>query len=151
MTVPIFLPKTLRDSKLQFHAPKKFFLLPAFINMDTTQLRKALSELPPTSLISEISEVQNTIAHLLKSNQEMREFNEEQNDLDLIQAIQENQDLIQRKEKQVNLTLAVIRERLGEAAWREVGSNIKEFREQHAQQLQTEKKREEKEENGVYL
>ncbi|KAG1148879.1 hypothetical protein G6F37_004347 [Rhizopus arrhizus] len=119
--------------------------------MDTTQLRKALSELPPNSLISEISEVQNTIAHLLKSNQEMREFNEEQNDLDLIQAIQENQDLIQRKEKQVNLTLAVIRERLGEAAWREVGSNIKEFREQHAQQLQTEKKREEKEENGVYL
>lgn len=150
MTVPIFLPKTLRDSKLQFHAPKKFFL-PAFINMDTTQLRKALNELPPSSLISEISEVQNTIAHLLKSNQEMREFNEEQNDLDLIQAIQENQDLIQRKEKQVNLTLAVIRERLGEAAWREVGSNIKEFREQHAQQLQTEKKREEKEENGVYL
>ncbi|KAG1467307.1 hypothetical protein G6F56_004479 [Rhizopus delemar] len=114
--------------------------------MNDTHLRKALNELPSSSLISEITEIQNTIAHLLKSNQEMREFNAEQSDQDLVQAIQENQELIQRKEKQVDLTLTVVRERLGEAAWREIGNDVKEFREIHARELEAEKN-----EQGVFL
>lgn len=103
--------------------------------MNPAQLEKALNELPPNSLITEIPEIQNAIAHLLKSNQEMCEFDPQSQDPDLIQAIKENKDLIKRKEKQVDLTLRVIRERLGEAAWREMGSNVKEFREIHKQGL----------------
>ncbi|KAI9262009.1 hypothetical protein BY458DRAFT_534606 [Sporodiniella umbellata] len=114
--------------------------------MNDTQLRKALNDLPSDSLISEISETQNTIVHLLKSNQELREYNEEESDPDLVQAIQENKALIERKEKQVDLTLDVIRERLGQAAWREVGSDVLEFRKIHAEALQTEKNKE-----GVFL
>ncbi|CEG68015.1 hypothetical protein RMATCC62417_04353 [Rhizopus microsporus] len=119
--------------------------------MNMTQLRKALDELPATSLISEVHEIQNCITHLIKSNHEMKEFDTEQNDPDLTQAIKENQDLIQKKQEQINLTLEVIRERLGEAAWREVGSDIKAFKEKYAQELQLEKKEERMEEDGVYL
>lgn len=112
--------------------------------MEPAQLEKALNELPPATLITEIPEIQNAIAHLLKSNQEMLEY--DANDVDLQQAIKENKDLITRKEKQVDLTLKVIRERLGEAAWREMGSNVIEFRKIHKQELSNNK-----EEEGVFL
>ncbi|KAI9364155.1 hypothetical protein BD770DRAFT_379396 [Pilaira anomala] len=114
--------------------------------MNQAQLEKALNELPPATLITEIPEIQNSIAHLLKSNQEMREY--DPNDPDLIQAIKENKDLISRKEDQVDLTLKVIRERMGQAAWREMGSNVKEFRELHKQELKDNKR---EEEQGVFL
>ncbi|KAI7907578.1 uncharacterized protein BX663DRAFT_491361 [Cokeromyces recurvatus] len=120
--------------------------------MNQAQLEKALHDLPSSSLITEIPEIQNAIAHLLKSNQEMREFDPESKDSELVQAIQENKDLIMRKEKQVDLTLQVIRERLGEAAWREMGSNVKEFRELYAEQLKAERNvQKDAEENGVFL
>lgn len=119
--------------------------------MNPAQLEKALNDLPPPTLITEIPEIQNAIAHLLKSNQEMREFDPESRDVDLVQAIKENIDLIKRKEKQVDLTLKIIRERLGEAAWREMGSNVKEFREIHAKELQDLQKSQEPEEEGVFL
>ncbi|KAI8636688.1 hypothetical protein BD408DRAFT_478467 [Parasitella parasitica] len=125
--------------------------------MHSTQLRKALNEMHPTTLITEIPEVQNTIAHLLKSNQEMREFDPERKDLEFVQAIRENAELIIRKERQVDITLQVIRERLGEAAWREMGSNVKEFREVYAQELEAEQKLQSNEEKkqeaeeGVFL
>lgn len=113
--------------------------------MEPVQLEKALNELPPATLITEIPEIQNAIAHLLKSNKEMLEY--DANDADLIQAVKENKDLITRKEKQVDLTLKVIRERLGEAAWREMGSNVIEFRKLHKQELLENNK----EEEGVFL
>ncbi|KAG2214505.1 hypothetical protein INT46_005124 [Mucor plumbeus] len=122
--------------------------------MDPVQLEKALNEMPPVTLITEIPEVLNAIAHLLKSNQEMREFDPDNKDPDFIQAIKENTDLITRKEKQVNITLQVIRERLGEAAWREMGSNVKEFREIHAQELKAEQQlqnEKDKKEEGIFL
>ncbi|KAF1804651.1 hypothetical protein V8B55DRAFT_1498373 [Mucor lusitanicus] len=121
--------------------------------MNPAQLEKALNEMPAVTLITEIPEIQNAIAHLLKSNQEMREFDPDSQDPDFIQAIKENADLIKRKEKQVDMTLQVIRERLGEAAWREMGSNVKEFRELHAHELKAEQqpKAEKDEEEGVFL
>ncbi|KAI8073587.1 hypothetical protein BDF21DRAFT_400952 [Thamnidium elegans] len=115
--------------------------------MDPVQLEQALNELPHATLITEIPEIQNAIAHLLKSNQEMREY--DPNDPDLIEAIKENKDLITRKEAQIDLTLKVIRERMGEAAWREMGSNVKEFRDIHKQELLNNKP--DKEEEGVFL
>ncbi|KAI8346181.1 hypothetical protein BD560DRAFT_411378 [Blakeslea trispora] len=117
--------------------------------MEPTQLRKALEELPPHSLITEIPEVQNAIFHLLKSNQEMLDY--DPNDPDLKQAIQENKELIKRKEVQVNITLEVIRERLGEAAWREMGSNVKEFRQIHADALNNVTSQQNKDDQGVFL
>lgn len=122
--------------------------------MDHQQLEKALNELPATSLISEIPEIQNAIAHLLQSNQEMRQFDPENEDPDFKQAITENLDLILRKEQQIDLTLRIIRERIGEAAWREMSSNVKEFREMHKEQLQKQQKEQqdqEDQEEGVYL
>ncbi|KAI8062782.1 uncharacterized protein B0P05DRAFT_574383 [Gilbertella persicaria] len=116
--------------------------------MEPELLKKALDDLPPASLITEIPEIQNAIAHLLKSNQEMIEY--DPNDPDLKQAIKENKDLIIRKEKHVDITLQVIRERLGEAAWREMGSNVKEFREIHAEALK-ETRRPDNTEEGVFL
>ncbi|KAL9549239.1 hypothetical protein PS6_006181 [Mucor atramentarius] len=123
--------------------------------MNPAQLEKALNEMPAVTLITEIPEIQNAIAHLLKSNQEIREFDPDNKDPDFIQAIKENADLIKRKETQVDITLQVIRERLGEAAWREMGSNVKEFRELHAQELKAEQQfqqtKADKDEEGVFL
>jgi hypothetical protein len=116
--------------------------------MNPAQFEKALNDLPPNSLITEIPEIQNAIAHLLTSNQEMRDFDPENKDPDFVQAIKENKDLIKRKEKQVDLILKVIRERLGEAAWREMGSNVKEFRNMHKQELLDLDK---EQEGGVFL
>lgn len=118
--------------------------------MNTQQLEKALYELPASSLISEIPEIQNSIAHLLQSNQEMREFDPDNQDPDFKQAITENLDLITRKEQQVDLTLRIIRERIGEAAWREMGSNVKEFREKFRDQLKQQQQQQEQEQ-GVFL
>ncbi|KAI9473943.1 MAG: hypothetical protein EXX96DRAFT_579944 [Benjaminiella poitrasii] len=120
--------------------------------MNPEQLEKALHDLPPTTLITEIPEIQNTVVHLLRSNRELREFDPEGNDPDVVQAIQENKDLIVRKEEHVDVTLTVIRERLGMAAWREMGSNVKEFRELHAEELKAEREEpKETQEEGVYL
>ncbi|KAG1077821.1 hypothetical protein G6F42_024597 [Rhizopus arrhizus] len=85
----------------------------------------------------------------------MREFDPDNKDPDFIQAIKENAALIKRKETQVDITLQVIRERLGEAAWREMGSNVKEFRELHAQELKAEQQfqqtKADKDEEGIFL
>ncbi|KAI8987786.1 hypothetical protein BDF20DRAFT_904716 [Mycotypha africana] len=118
--------------------------------MNSEQLEKALRDLPPQSLITEIPEIQNAIAHLLTSNQEMREFDPEKKDPDFTQAIKENLELIKRKEEQIDITLKVIREKLGEAAWREMGSNVREFRQIHSKQLE-EQLQKQQEEEGIFL
>ncbi|KAI8993678.1 hypothetical protein BDB01DRAFT_847522 [Pilobolus umbonatus] len=112
--------------------------------MDKQQLEKALYELPIDTLLTEIPEIQNTIHHLLQSNKEMREYDPEGNDTDLQQAITENKDLIKRKEQQVDVTLTVIRERIGLPAWREVGSNVVAFRKKYKEELADNKE-------GVFL
>jgi hypothetical protein len=121
--------------------------------MDPSQLRKALKELPPISLMTEIPEVQNAIAHLIRSNNDIRDFDPDAKDPDLVQAIKENEDLIIRKDKQVDVTLQVIREQLGDAAWREMGSNVKEFRQKYAKELypETNSNNKVEEEEGVFL
>ncbi|KAI8880016.1 hypothetical protein K501DRAFT_287109 [Backusella circina FSU 941] len=123
--------------------------------MDPSQLREALKKLPPISLMTEIPEVQNAIAHLIRSNNDIREFDPDAKDPDLVQAIKENEDLIKRKDKQVDVTLEVIQEQLGDAAWREMGSNIEEFRQKYAKELYPEANssanNKGEEEEGVFL
>lgn len=114
--------------------------------LNKQQLEKALYELPIDTLLTEIPEIHNAVAHLIQSNQEMAEFDPEGKDADLLQAIRENKDLIKRKEQQVDITLNVIRERLGMAAWREVGSNVVDFRKKHKDVLSNNR-----ESIGVYL
>ncbi|KAJ8659733.1 hypothetical protein O0I10_004715 [Lichtheimia ornata] len=99
--------------------------------MDTRRLEQALEQLPHDTLLTEIPQVQNSIKHLLRSNREMRDYDPEGKDNDLLAAISENESLIQRYEARIDLTLKVIRERLGEAAAREVGSNVDAFRQQY--------------------
>lgn len=120
--------------------------------MDFTRLEQALRQLPRDTLLTEIPEVQNSIAHLLKSNEAMREYDPERNDPDLCLAITENEALIQRYEKRIDLTLQVIRDRLGEAAAREVRSNVDAFRRQHPTEVVQHQNNQSKESNeGVFL
>ncbi|KAI8381442.1 uncharacterized protein BYT42DRAFT_494116 [Radiomyces spectabilis] len=101
------------------------------MSFDKSRLNKALKELPPDTLLTEIPEIQNSIAHLRRSNNEMREFDPDRQDPDLTTAIDENEALIERYEVRIDLTLEVIRERLGEAAAREMESNVLAFRKQY--------------------
>ncbi|KAI7876206.1 hypothetical protein K492DRAFT_172711 [Lichtheimia hyalospora FSU 10163] len=112
--------------------------------METTRLEQALEQLPHDTLLTEIPQVQNSIKHLLRSNREMRDYDPEGQDQDLLAAISENEALIQRYEARIDLTLKVIRERLGEAAAREVGSNVNAFREQYPTTSNND-------DNGVFL
>ena len=99
--------------------------------MDLTQLQQALRQLPKDTLLTEIPEVQNSIKHLLQSNKEMREYDPEGKDPDLTQAIEENQQLMERHEARIDATLRIIRERIGEAAGREMASNVIAFRKEY--------------------
>ncbi|KAI9023100.1 hypothetical protein CLU79DRAFT_835071 [Phycomyces nitens] len=114
--------------------------------MQLEQLEKALRQLPHDTLMTEIPEVQNSIAHLQKSNDEMREYDPDQSDPDLVQAIDENIELIKRYEERIDLTLRVIREIIGEAAAREMGSNVAAFRARYQAPQQVPE-----EETGVFL
>ncbi|KAI9317905.1 hypothetical protein BX666DRAFT_1558721 [Dichotomocladium elegans] len=96
--------------------------------MDLKRLEQALQELPIDALLTEIPQVQNSIKHLLSSNDAMREYDPDSSDPDLTTAIAENQAVLERHEKRIDLTLEVIRKRIGEAAAREVGSNVAAFR-----------------------
>ncbi|KAF7722988.1 hypothetical protein EC973_002458 [Apophysomyces ossiformis] len=116
--------------------------------MNNTQLERALRQLPPDTLLTEIPVVQNSIMHLQQSNKDMREFDPEAKDPDLITAIRENEDLIKRYEDRINLTLSIIRERIGEAAAAEVRSNVEEFRRRYPTCPDGESM---EEEDGVFL
>lgn len=125
--------------------------------MDFKQLEQALRQMPHDTLLTEIPQVQNSIAHLLHSNEAMREHDPEGQDPDLTTAIAENEELLQRYEARIDLTLRVIRERIGEAAAREVGSNIAAFRKEHPTSRTTTTtatstaNNEEQQDDGVYL
>lgn len=124
--------------------------------MDPNHLRLALEQLPHDTLLTEIPTVQNAIAQLLRSNAEMREFDPKSEDPDLVQAIAENEGVLQRYEARIDMTLDVIRQRIGEAAAREMASNVEAFRKQHPttpphDDPMEQEGREEEEEEGVFL
>lgn len=125
--------------------------------MDFKKLEQALRQLPHDTLLTEIPQSQNSIAHLLRSNEAMKEhIREEGQDPDLATAIEENEELLQRYEASIDLTLRVIRERIGEAAAREVQSNVEAFRNEHPTKntkapSSTSAANEEQQEDGVYL
>ncbi|KAL0090612.1 hypothetical protein J3Q64DRAFT_1007854 [Phycomyces blakesleeanus] len=114
--------------------------------MQLDQLEKALRQLPHDTLMTEIPEIQNSIAHLKKSNDEMREYDPDHSDPDFVQAIGENIALIKHYEERIDLTLRVIREIIGEAAAREMGSNVASFRERYQTPQESTQ-----EEAGVFL
>lgn len=99
--------------------------------MNTAQLEKALWEMPIETLLTEIPEIQNSMVHLIQSNKDMKEFDPEGTDPDLTTAIEENEALLQRQDKRIDLTLQVIRERVNEAAAREMGSSVATFRDKY--------------------
>ncbi|KAI9266567.1 hypothetical protein BDA99DRAFT_506062 [Phascolomyces articulosus] len=121
--------------------------------MDLRRLENALRQLPVDTLLTEIPEIQNSIKHLLKSNQEMREYDPIGQDRDLQDAIKENTELMERHEIRIDLTLRVIKERIGDAAAYEVRSNVDAFRKQYP--TKTEKKEDDDimgtKEEGVFL
>ncbi|KAI8336974.1 hypothetical protein BC941DRAFT_426271 [Chlamydoabsidia padenii] len=99
--------------------------------MNTTQLEKALWEMPIETLLTEIPEIQNSMVHLIQSNKDMKEFDPQGNDIDLTTAIEENEGLLQRQDERIDLTLEVIRQRVNEAAAREMASSVATFRERY--------------------
>ena len=122
--------------------------------MDLARLENALQQLPVDTLLTEIPEIQNSIKHLLKSNNEMREYDPERKDQDLIEAVEENIELMRRHEIRIDVTLRVIKERIGEAAFFEVKSNVDAFRKEYPTGITKAKIKEEENkaaEEGVFL
>lgn len=84
----------------------------------------ALQDLPLSSLALKVAELRNSIAHLDYSNEQLKPFAHpttpgEAEDRDCVEAIQENEVVIQRMEERINLVREEV-ERRG-ASWREVG------------------------------
>ncbi|CAO3596329.1 unnamed protein product [Absidia cylindrospora] len=105
------------------------------MSLDTTKLKKALWDMPIETLLTEIPEIQNSMVHLIQSNNDMKEYDPQGLDTDLTTAIEENKDLIQRQDQRIDLTLEVIRERVNDAAAREMASSVATFRDSiHSQQ-----------------
>jgi hypothetical protein len=84
----------------------------------------AIQDLPLSSLALKVAELRNSIAHLDYSNEQLKPFahpttpNEEA-DRDCVEAIQENEVVIQRMEERIMLVKSEV-ERRG-ASWNEVG------------------------------
>jgi hypothetical protein len=84
----------------------------------------ALQDLPLSSLALKVAELRNSIAHLDYSNEQLKPFAHpitpnEEGDRDCIEAIQENEVVIQRMEERILLVKSEV-ERRG-ASWRELG------------------------------
>ncbi|KAI8060814.1 hypothetical protein BC940DRAFT_311166 [Gongronella butleri] len=124
--------------------------------MDLAQFRKALEEMPIPTLLSEIPAIQNAMVHLLRSNQEIRDFDPDGADPELTQAVQENMEVLQRQDKRIDMAIDVIRERINDAAAKEVADTVATFRERylapptHEQSSQNDQN-DNDEEQGVFL
>ncbi|GAB5586410.1 hypothetical protein Unana1_01310 [Umbelopsis nana] len=97
----------------------------------TTQmptLTADLNTLPTETLLSEISRLQNSINHLARSNDEIKEFDPQLNDSDLKQAVLENEQVVSRQQEQMDALIELIRQRLGDDAAREIQSTVEEYR-----------------------
>ncbi|KAI5310751.1 hypothetical protein KEM55_002620 [Ascosphaera atra] len=68
---------------------------------------RALKELNPASIYGKVFEIRNSIAHLKRSNDEIKGFlNDEPGDKDLEEAVSENEGVIKRMEERVELCRA---------------------------------------------
>ncbi|KAF2240465.1 hypothetical protein BU26DRAFT_442433 [Trematosphaeria pertusa] len=64
---------------------------------------KALADLSLSSLYLKVAELENSIAHLQKSNGELQEFVRQEEDKECYEAILENRDVIRRMEERIEL------------------------------------------------
>ncbi|KAF2401338.1 hypothetical protein EJ06DRAFT_529466 [Trichodelitschia bisporula] len=80
---------------------------------------RALKDLPLSSLYAKASELRNSMAHLQSSNEQLREF-AEAGDRDCFEAIQENEEVLQRMEMRILLVRNEVEAR--GLVWSEHGS-----------------------------
>jgi hypothetical protein len=69
----------------------------------SSRFAAALRELPISSLHAKVSELQNSIAHLEKSNADLEEFVRTDGDKDCYEALMENKDVIEKNRKRIEL------------------------------------------------
>ncbi|ORX62264.1 hypothetical protein DM01DRAFT_1331712 [Hesseltinella vesiculosa] len=99
--------------------------------MDLPTFEKALHDMPIPTLLTEIPTIQNSMIHLLRSNEEMEDFDPDHLDPDLTSAIAENKEVIDRQNQRIDLAIAVIRERINDAAAKEMADTVATFREKY--------------------
>jgi hypothetical protein len=69
-----------------------------------TQFATALMDLPVESLYAKVSEIRNSIAHLERSNKELRDYsNSVDGDADCLAAVRENDEVIGRMNDRIDL------------------------------------------------
>jgi hypothetical protein len=69
-----------------------------------TQFATALVDLPVESLYAKVSEIRNSIAHLERSNKELRDYsNSVDGDADCLAAVRENDEVIGRMNDRIDL------------------------------------------------
>jgi hypothetical protein len=69
-----------------------------------TQFASALVDLPIENLFTKVSEIRNSIAHLERSNEELRQYSDSVNgDADCLAAMKENDEVIGRMSDRINL------------------------------------------------
>jgi len=91
-----------------------------------------LRVLTPETLLQEIHRLENSLAHLHRSNAEMETFDPLGEDVEIVQAINENVDVMRRQEVRIELAKRVLREvGTGHALEEEnTGVPVGEFREE---------------------
>jgi hypothetical protein len=69
----------------------------------SSRFAAALRELPISSLHAKVSELQNSIAHLEQSNEELEKFVREEGDKDCYEALMENREVVERNLERIEL------------------------------------------------
>ncbi|KAF2790296.1 hypothetical protein K505DRAFT_81969 [Melanomma pulvis-pyrius CBS 109.77] len=69
----------------------------------SSRFAAALRELPVSALHAKVSELQNAIAHLQKSNEALEEFVREEDDKDCYEALMENREVVERNKERIEL------------------------------------------------
>ena len=84
----------------------------------------ALEDLPLANLYSKVFEIRNSIAHLQRSNEEMQAYSDSQpgGDTDCLEALRENESVIQRMRERVGLVRREVENRGGR--WHEADIEV---------------------------
>lgn len=69
----------------------------------SSRFAAALRELPVSALHAKVSELQNAIVHLEKSNEALEEFVREEDDKDCYEALMENREVVERNKERIEL------------------------------------------------
>jgi hypothetical protein len=69
----------------------------------SSRFAAALRELPISSLHAKVSELQNSIAHLEQSNEELEKFVREEGDKECYEALMENREVVERNLERIEL------------------------------------------------